>query len=627
MPDNFCGHAGRPLRQTVFGADRIATKIVKEPILQRFMLKKVTPASKNGCFHVFHFEFPYFCPQTILSLISMIRKTRTHFLLFQVITFSIIQSFIILSLIISSCSQQIPPTGGKKDIIAPTLVKSTPKNKQTKYEGKTIDLEFDEYVVVEGLQQKLLITPDAGEYDVKNRPTGLQLTFQKPLEKDRTYSLSFGDVVKDFSEKNPVKNLRLVFSTGANIDSASVSGTVRDLQTNAPVLEALVGLYKNSDTLNPEKMKPTYFTRTDSAGLFSIENVQPNTYQLIALYDANRSLTYNMRGERIAFIRDSIVIKDSTQISGVSLRLFLANRSPQKVKTTLPRNFYYTVVYDRGFVDYKVKFDSLSEPLPHFRSSPTELRFYNIKNKKDTTFARITLYDSLGMAFEHAQKIKFREGKINVKNPETNRDVFEMSLKPAEGQEIEPRQVLFKMTFNKPIAEARLNQIKLVSDSTKVENLQPADFKWTNNQTELSISHGYVATRELKLTLPKGTFFSVENDTLPEKKYRLKPMEEENFGTLEGEVKNTKDNFIVELLDDKYELVKTIYNQKIFQFTYVKPATYFVRVIVDKNKNGKWDSGNFKTRELAEPIVFLTDAVKIKKNFVVSGYVIDLSTK
>ncbi len=239
-------------------------------------------------------------------------------------------------LLLLSCSQPISPTGGKRDTIPPKLVKSTPTNKQTNYKSKTVDLEFDEYVVAENLQQKLLITPDPGEYDSKLRPNGLRITFKKSLDSAKTYSLSFGDAIKDFSEKNPAQNLRIVFSTGQYIDSASVRGEVKDLLTNKPLLDVLVGMYPNSDTLNIEKVKPSYFTRSDSSGKFSIENIKSNTYQLIAFDDKNRSMTYNPKAERIAYLRDSTTLKDSTQISGVSLKVFMANNTPAKVRNTTP---------------------------------------------------------------------------------------------------------------------------------------------------------------------------------------------------------------------------------------------------------------------------------------------------
>jgi len=530
-------------------------------------------------------------------------------------------------LILVSCSQPISPTGGKRDTIPPKLVKSTPANKQTNYKGKTVDLEFDEYVVAENLQQKLLITPDAGEYDSKIRPNGLRLTFRKSLDSAKTYSLSFGDAIKDFSEKNPAQNLRVVFSTGMYIDSALVKGEVKDLLTNKPLLDVLVGMYPNSDTLNIEKMKPSYFTRSDSSGRFSIENIKSNTYQLVAFDDKNRSLTYNPKAERIAYLRDSMVLKDSTQVSGVLLKVFMANNTLAKVRNTTPRAYYYSVNYDKGFVDYKVKFDNPEDSIPHFQAGTNELRFYNTKNRKDTLITKIMIRDSSGLTFEHTQKIKFREIRTGSKNADSNRDPFELYSYCQPIDEIEPRLFTLKLSFPKPLAEARLNQIQLFSDSTKVEKVQPSDFIWDNNKTILSLSRPIAAQRQLKIILPKSTFFSVENDTIPERIYKLPIMEEDNYSTLEGEIRGAKGKFIIELLDDKFEVVKSIANKTSYQFNYLKPSTYSVRVIVDANNNGRWDTGDFKTKRLAEPIVFYPDPIKVKKNFVMSVADIDLSTK
>ncbi|WP_428654038.1 Ig-like domain-containing domain [Runella sp.] len=535
--------------------------------------------------------------------------------------------YFILYIIAAACAQPISPTGGKKDIIPPKLLTSTPINKQTNYKGRTVDLEFDEYIVAENLQQKLLITPDAGEYDFKARPTGLRITFKKSLDTATTYSLSFGDAIKDFSEKNPVKNLRVVFSTGLGIDSASISGQVKDLLSNKPLLDVLVGMYPNTDTLNIEKMKPSYFTRSDSSGRFSIENIRPNIYRLFAFDDKNRSLTYNSKAERIAYLRDSINIFDSTQISGVSLKLFMANNTPPKVRNTQPRANYYSVIYDKGFLEYKVKFDNPEDSIPHFQAGTNELKFYNTKNRKDTLVAKIVIKDSVGLTFEHTQKIKFREERGGGKKADSNREPFEMKTNFPENGEIEPRNFELKLTFTKPIAEARLNQIQIVSDSTKAEIIKISDFKWKNNKTILSLSRPITARRQLKIVLPKATFFSVENDTIPARTYKLPIMDEENYGTLEGEVKGTKNKFIIQLLDEKFEVVKSISNKTPYTFSYLKPATYTLRVIIDENGNGKWDSGDVKTKRLAEPIFFHTEVVKVKKNFVMSGIDIDLSTK
>ena len=113
---------------------------------------------------------------------------------------------ILISILIYSCAAVVPPTGGKRDKIAPILLNSIPKNQSINYNNTKVELSFDEYIRVENLNQKLLITPAIeGVYTSKILPTGLQLNFEKPFKKDITYSLNFRDAIKDASEGNIAK--------------------------------------------------------------------------------------------------------------------------------------------------------------------------------------------------------------------------------------------------------------------------------------------------------------------------------------------------------------------------------------------------------------------------------------
>ena len=530
-----------------------------------------------------------------------------------------------LILLLTNCSQQVSPTGGKKDIILPKLVNSIPINKQTNYKSKTVELTFDEYIVVENLQQKLVITPDAGEYTMKLIPKGLRLKFEKDLDSNKTYSLSFGDAIKDFSEKNPAKNLKIVFSTGKFIDSASVAGKILDIQTSRPAFDALVGLYKYSDTLNPEKKKATYFTRTDSSGNFSIENIQPDsTYKLIAIDDKNRSMTYNPKAERIAYLRDSIAVKGSTQISGLTMSLFYVNYLPIKYKNgSSKKPNSYELTYDRGIENYKILFQNKADSVPYFRSNTNELKLYNTKNSKDSIAIKVIVTDSLGNVVEKSQKIKFKDAKPSAKDKED----FYMEKSMQDNEAIEPTEISYVMTFNKPLSIARVENIKFFSDSTKAEIIEPKDMVWENNKTKLTINKQFIAKKELKIVLPKSTFISIENDTIKAQILKFPIKDSENFGTLSGAVITSSKDFIIELLNTENKLIKTLRNQKEFKFEYLKPGEYRVRVINDINKNGKWDSGNYIKKVQPEPISFYPNIVKVRKNFEIEGINIELSTK
>ncbi len=190
---------------------------------------------------------------------------------------------------------------------------------------------FDEYVIVDNIQQKLIITPETeNPYNFKQKGTSIVLTFKKDFADSTTYTFNFGDGIKDFAERNPAQNLKLVFSTGATIDSARVYGTISDLRSNKPIFDALVGLYQVKDTINPEKQKPYYFSRTDSSGRFAIENVQVARYRLIATDDKNRNQLYNTKDERIAFLDSAIRVgADSVayNLTTIFIRCYCAPRA------------------------------------------------------------------------------------------------------------------------------------------------------------------------------------------------------------------------------------------------------------------------------------------------------------
>ena len=134
-----------------------------------------------------------------------------------------------LPVLLQNCAQVASPPGGKKDTLAPKLVESTPKNRQLNFQGKTIELLFDEYVAAENLQQKLLITPqDTNPYTVRLLPQGLRLIFNENFKPNTTYTISFADAIRDVTERNIAENPKLVFSTGPTIDSLRIGGTILD---------------------------------------------------------------------------------------------------------------------------------------------------------------------------------------------------------------------------------------------------------------------------------------------------------------------------------------------------------------------------------------------------------------
>lgn len=506
------------------------------------------------------------------------------------------------------CAQQVAPTGGKKDTLAPNLVSSNPSNKTRNFRGKEIELFFDEYVIVDNIQQKLIITPETeNPYNFKQKGTSIVLTFKKEFADSTTYTFNFGDGIKDFAERNPAQNLKLVFSTGPTIDSARVYGTVTDLRGNKPIFDALVGLYQVKDTINPEKQKPYYFSRTDSSGRFAIENVQVARYRLIATDDKNRNQLYNTKDERIAFL-DSAIRVGADSVA-YNLKLYLSDATIPRVQRTSPKVNDYTVVFNKGVDSIHVKF-LREDSLAYLLESPTQLKFFKGTSTADTTLAVITAIDSLGQVVEQQQKIAFltQRGKEKQLDPLTARTT------PDRGQPL-PRDFTYTFTFNKPITTLEPQQIQLQNDSLTKQPLSGMKWQWNRYHNQLTVAGQASARDTIKWIIPRGAIISIEGDTLPAATYRHPVLKEDDYGILRGKITaDTATRFILELINEEYKVVRTAYTSP-YAFTRVPPGKYQLRIIVDRNNNRRWDTGSYNRGQQPEPIFYFPDLIQVKSNF------------
>src|SRR5690606_36631569 len=87
------------------------------------------------------------------------------------------------------------------------------------------------------------------------------------------------------NEGNPAKQFTYLFSTGTYLDSSALSGKVIIAETGRPDSTLIVMLHRNFEDAAVAKEKPRYFTRLDSAGRFTFQNIAPGKYNIFALND------------------------------------------------------------------------------------------------------------------------------------------------------------------------------------------------------------------------------------------------------------------------------------------------------------------------------------------------------
>lgn len=529
---------------------------------------------------------------------------------------SLLICFLFGLLFIQGCAQIATPTGGKKDTLAPKLVKTFPINQSLNFKGKEIELTFNEYIKIDNIQQKLLITPGLeGVFTPKPNPTGIRIIFNEALKPNTTYNFNFRDAIKDATESNIAKNIRLVLSTGDKIDSLKVGGKIINIQTGNGMEDVNLGLYEYNDTLKPSKQKPYYFAKTDTSGLFNIENIKAGKYKIYAITDKNNNLLYEQKSESIGFINEVIDLKSNQE--NININIAKIDKEPNKVLKQRGTANYYYIDYNRPVAKVKVEFRNLKDSVNYQISEIRQLQFYNSKNTTDTIFAKIKVIDSLDNIFSHEVKIKFKPK--TGKRDETIREKLEIKTNPVNGEDIELTEVGYSIDFNKPIRTVNLDKIKVLNDTLLRVPIKEEQLVWNDTKTLLTFktTKNQQKPREnIRIQFQKGSFISIENDTSVAFINNHLLRNEDNYGIITGKINNKKHEcFIIQLLDEKREVKASVYNQINYRFEYVKAGTYFVRVIIDENNNKRWDFGDIEKNIQPESIIYYPQKIKIKPNF------------
>ena len=527
-----------------------------------------------------------------------------------------------LPVLLQNCAQVASPPGGKKDTLAPKLVESTPKNRQLNFQGKTIELLFDEYVVAENLQQKLLITPqDTNPYTVRLLPQGLRLIFNENFKPNTTYTISFADAIRDVTERNIAENPKLVFSTGPTIDSLRIGGTILDADSKLPVFNMVVGLFGPNDTLPVQRKRPQYFARTDTNGVYLIENVKAGLYKPYAFQDADLNLVNNQPGERVGF-RDTLVnlTRNYDDIDFIGFRGTVKPRIARRERTDETMGLELS----SGIASYRLKPQpptsaslTSADTVVSFLERPNFIRIYKPTGRAaaDTIAVALTAIDSAGNITDLKERLYFSPLKSRTRD----KTALVFDIDPKSGDQIDNNQV-FTIILNKSVKTfdpARFRLFK--SDSTKALPATVTSFSFSNGNARLTIMARTNLTDTLNLLFQRGAFISIQNDTAARVRVQYRVLNPDDYGLIAGTVNRPNEKFVVELTDENYKVLRSVANTASYSFPRLKPGRYRVRLIVDRNGNGRRDAGNIQKLIQPEDLIYHPGITKgivpLKANF------------
>lgn len=572
---------------------------------------------------------------------------------------------IIAAAVMYSCSNIGNPSGGPIDKTPPIFMRSNPTPNAVNVKDRKIEIFFDEIVTLKDPSTKIIVSPAQTEMP-RMSALGRKVTVElvDSLLPNTTYTIDFSNSIQDNNEGNAIDNFAFAFSTGSVIDSMRVSGYVLDSRTLEPMQSVVVGLQSNLADSAFHKEKLQRVALTNDRGQFTIRNVSPGSYHIFALKDLDRDYKFGNPTEDIAFL-DSIIVPSIGSREAADTVYNDLNEIDTIMRATRPAYFPNDILLSMFNEDRKsqylannlrvdstrisLTFAAASDTLPSLsivgrndvpdqwytleRSQTNDTLTYWIRPPHlvsadtlmvATTYLRTDTASNLSWGTD-TLKFTFQRQKAKKKKKNEETDSLEqirfMELHPlANGtQEVYAPLLLQTGTpIERYSREAFHLQRKLQNDTT----FYPAEIK------SIALRDSTLSRRDLMLKVDwePGAAYTLAVDSLamtdiyglqtkPLKvDFNVRKMEE--YGNIVFNIPAVRDSAIVELLDGTEKIVlRAPVKSHRAELLNLLPGKYYARLFIDRNGNGKYDTGNYDMHLQPEETVYYPGAINLKKNW------------
>lgn len=578
----------------------------------------------------------------------------------------------VLVLILYSCASMGRPEGGPRDMTPPVFVRATPAMEATKVNPKRILINFDENVQLEDAFNKVIVSPvQLSPPQITANGRTVTVDFRDTLQANSTYTIDFGDAIKDLNEGNILDGFAYSFSTGDSIDSLKISGTVLQAENLEPAQGMIVGIHSNLSDTALSKLPFDRVTRTNQLGQFTIRNLKPGRYNVFALNDINRDYRWD-RTEDVAFL--GYAVEPTVESFTLTDSLLAKNGEDSLIRREgvrfLPNDLLLTWFNEGYQANYlkdntrptretlKILFNSRQDSLPKLELLNTELKGKPSKDwgiiqsttnqdsltvwltnsslisndslkiamtwlKPDSTERLVQTTDTLLFSYYQAPKGK-KAAKEEAADSVTQIPTFNISVGSGSTQELNLPLIL---NFPTPLEEIKPEGVRLEEKTDTVWH--PVEgWKMTesiyNPLMSRRIDYPWKSAGNYRLivdSLAARDIYGVSNRPL---EHEFKTRGEEEYGkiifnlhSLDGITAGTDSTAaVVELLDasDKVVAKANALNNKAL-LNYIKPGTYYARMYFDWDGDGKWTTGNIAEQLQPEPVYYYPKSLVLKKNW------------
>jgi len=550
---------------------------------------------------------------------------------------------------VAACAKPGSPSGGPRDTTPPEVLKTLPANRTTGFTGKSLTITFDEFVVLDKINDKFMISPPVTKRpEIVLKGKNLVITIDETLRDSTTYTLYFQDAIRDLNESNVLENYQFVFSTGSYIDSLSLAGTVADAFSLEVPERMLVMLHSNLSDSAPLKIIPDYISMTDQTGYFSVSNLRAGRYRLFALKDDNSNRKYEAGDEQFAFAGEIIEItaennspileeehdheEDTTHSHvhrrepDVSLYSFLSARTRHYLVTSSRRQarlleYVFSVpsdtpnfVFNAAGVGPEGYFTEASRGFDTIRIWLKDSTIYNQPTIETViTFPFTDVNDSLVLRTDTVP-MRF----IQPRAPRGGARERPISLQSNANRAGIPPGRDIKIVPDVPLLSVDFPDFSLTrANDTTGTQLAFSHFFDPLVPREIIIRHSLQEGSDYRLEIPPGALKSIYGETNDSASFSFGVRTAASYGTLTIRLSGYEGAVVLQLLNsgEKVIMEEQVDSPGKTEFRFIDNGKYRIKVIYDTDGNGAWTPGNFVTGRQPESVSFFPEELDIKSNW------------
>lgn len=573
---------------------------------------------------------------------------------------------LIAVLILTACASIGRPEGGRRDEEPPVFVRSTPAPGAVNVDGRRLSIYFDENVQLEDAFNKVVISPvqlEAAQISANGRRVSVEL--RDTLKPDMTYTIDFGDAIKDLNEGNVLDGFAIDFSTGTTLDSMRVSGIVLGASNLEPAQGVLVAAYSNLSDTAVRTLPPDRIARTNQLGQFTIRNLAPGTYKVYMINDINRDWHWD-RSEDVAYLDELIV--PSTKAITVTDTLYSSTGEDSLTTRDGVQYLPNDILLNWFNEDYKAQYlkeyarpdrrrvtlelGAPADSLPELRivDGPRDTSLAGLTSDKWATTVASLTKDTITVWLTDTMVMNTDSLRLSVKyqkpdsldrlvwTTDTLRFFYKAprrSKKEIEADTLPPAKDVLKveLKLNGGVQEVynplkiSIDQPLMSLDTSAVRLEMMVDTLWTpiKGWTIEPDSVNPVHLKKIRQTWKPGEKyrFSVDSAAIVSlfgehnkpisTEFTVRKLDE--YSNLVFVMPGVDSTGIVELLNSSDEPVKAVpVVDGRADFRYLAPNTYYARMYFDTNGNGKWTTGKLDSIQ-PEEVAYYPKKLVLKSNW------------